>query len=230
MKNILFILYISVTISVSVHAQGVSSSLPRPIAVNEKYIFYLHGAVVTALGDNAINKPAPEWGPYQYSHILDSLQSLGYNVISERRMPDVENIVYENKIVQQVDSLIKAGVKVNQILLIGASAGSEIVIHVSARLKNKNMHYAVMGGCWPETYKDYQAIELYGHFLSVIEATDPHGTCIAIFKERKFITSIKEITLHTGLSHGFLYRPYKAWVNPVLDWFGEKNNSKTASN
>ena len=34
-----------------------------------------------------------------------------------------------------------------------------------------------MGGCWPETYKDYPNTELYGHFLSIIEATDPHGTC-----------------------------------------------------
>lgn len=67
----------------AIHAQVVSSFLPKPIASTEKYIFYLHGAVVTALGDNAINKPAPEWGPYQYSHILDSLRSLGYNVISE---------------------------------------------------------------------------------------------------------------------------------------------------
>lgn len=221
MKNIVFILCICITSIVSIHAQVVSPSLPKPIAVSEKYIFYLHGAVVTVLGDNAINKPAPEWGPYQYSHILDSMRSLGYNVISERRMPDIENIVYENKIVAQVDSLIKAGVKVDNILLIGASAGSEIVIHVSARLKNKNMHYAVMGGCWPQTYKDYLPIELYGHFLSVIETSDPHGTCMAIFKDRKYITSIQEITLHTGLSHGFLYRPYKAWVDPVLAWFNK---------
>lgn len=83
------------------------------------------------------------------------------------------------------------------------------------------MHYAVMGGCWPETYKDYQSLELYGHFISIIEATDPHGTCMAIFKERKSISSIHEITLHTGLSHGFLYRPYKAWVDPVLAWFSK---------
>jgi hypothetical protein len=222
-RNLLIVLYGCVLLPFVIHAQLVSSSLPKPIAPTERFIFYLHGAVVTVLGDNAVNKPAPEWGPYQYSHILDSLRSLGYNVISERRIPDVENSVYVNKIVLQVDSLLKAGVKNSNILLIGASAGSDIVLHVSARLKNKQMHYAVMGGCWPQAYKDYYAIEIYGYFLSVIEASDPHGTCMAIFKERKNITGIKEITLHTGLSHGFLYRPYKAWVDPVLVWF---NTSK----
>lgn len=36
-------------------AQTVSSSLPKNISTSDKYLFYLHGGVVTVLGNNAIN-------------------------------------------------------------------------------------------------------------------------------------------------------------------------------
>ena len=86
-----------------------------------------------------------------------------------------------------------------------------------------------MGGCWPETYKDYEATKLYGYFLSIIEASDPHRTCFRIFirkdpneEKSKNISSYEEITLCTGLSHGFIYKGYKEWIDPVVKWFNKK--------
>jgi hypothetical protein len=29
---------------------------------------------------------------------------------------------------------------------------------------------------------------------------------------------VREIVLDTGLRHGFLYRPLREWVEPVVDW------------
>jgi hypothetical protein len=29
---------------------------------------------------------------------------------------------------------------------------------------------------------------------------------------------VREILLDTGLRHGFLYRPLREWVEPVVDW------------
>jgi hypothetical protein len=84
------------------------------------------------------------------------------------------------------------------------------------------MKYVIMGGCWPETYKDYLSTELYGHFLSIIEATDPHGTCYRIFDKRKHVKSYQEITLHMGLSHGFIYKGHKEWIEPIMKWFENK--------
>lgn len=46
-------------------AQTVSASLPKPIDKKGRYLFYLHGGVVTVLGDNAINRGAPEWGLHE---------------------------------------------------------------------------------------------------------------------------------------------------------------------
>ena len=215
--QVLVTLYIPVIIS----AQAVSSSLPSRIEKSRQYLFYLHGGVVTVLGNNAINQSVPEWGPYEYLNILDSLHVRGFNVISENRKEEINDSVYVQKITSQIDSLFSAGVKPGKILVVGASAGWNIALHVAGKLKKKNMSYVIMGGCWPNTYKDYQETELYGHFLSIIESTDPHGTCSKIFDNRKHLTSVQEITLNTGMSHGFFYKGYKHWIDPVVDWFNK---------
>lgn len=199
--------------------QNVGAALPVKINKNDQYLFYLHGAVVTILGNNAINQGAPEWGPYEYLNILDSLSKRGFHIISENRKEGIEDRVYVHKIVAQLDTLFKAGVKPQNILLVGASAGWGIVLHVADQLKNNKMNYVVMGGCWPETYKEYEKLQLYGKFLSVIETSDPHGTCINIFEGRKHIRSFKEVKLNTGLSHGFFYKGRKVWIDPIVNWF-----------
>ncbi len=78
-----------------------------------------------------------------------------------------------------------------------------------------------MGGCWPDTYKDFSEFQLYGNFLSIIEESDPHGTCVSIFNSRNTMTSYNEIKLNTGLSHGFFYKGRKAWIDPIIKWFNE---------
>lgn len=171
-------------ISIAANAQTISPSLPKEINTSEKYLFYLHGAVVTGRGDMVVNEGAPEWGPYEYNNILDSLRKRGFNVISEVRERNVGDSVYTIKIAKQIDTLLKAGVKAEHILVLGASAGWDIGIRVSAVLKNAKLKYVLIGGCWPNTYKDFEKAELHGHFLSIIEASDPHGTCYKIFENR----------------------------------------------
>ncbi len=219
MKTVCGVFFLIFSLSIAL-GQSISSVLPLKIARSEKYMFYLHGGVVTLLGNNAINQSMPEWGPYEYLNILDSLRSRGFNIISENRKEGINDSVYVNKISEQIDSLSKAGVNPENILILGASAGSAITINLSAKLKNSEMRYVVMGGCWPDTYKDYQNIELYGHFLSIIESSDPHGTCSRIFEGRKHIKSYKELLLTMGLSHGFIYKGYKEWIDPIMKWFG----------
>ena len=201
--------------------QVASLSLPGKLSPSEKYLFYLHGGVVTVLGNNAINQSVPEWGPYEYLNILDSLRTRGFNVISENRKEGVDDSVYVNKIARQIDSLFSAKVPPQNMIIVGASAGSNIALHLSAVLKNPGMKFVIMGGCWPDTYKYYSGIELFGHFLSIIESTDPHGTCSRIFDGRKKISSSGEITLNMGLSHGFIYKGHKEWINPIVKWFSE---------
>jgi hypothetical protein len=203
----------------SATCQTIGTFLPKRINKSDKYLFYLHGGVVTILGNNAINQSMPEWGPYEYLNILDSLSKRGFNVISENRREGIDDSVYVNKIVGQIDSLHRAGVTSNKIIVVGASAGWNITLYVSSRLRDRKMKYVIMGGCWPETYKEYERINLYGKVLSIIEVTDPHGTCYRVFERRKELTSYKEIKLNTGLSHGFVCKGYKEWIDPITDWF-----------
>lgn len=199
-------------------SQTISASIGSKIDKQGKYLFYLHGAVVTELGNNAVNQSVPEWGPYEYLNILDSLAKRGFYVISEQRQKGVADSFYVIKISNQVDSLLQAGVKAKNIIVLGASAGWNITLHVSARLENGSLNYVVMGGCWPNTYKEYADIKLYGKFLSIIEKSDPHQTCEKIFDNQKEIKLFKEVTLNTGLSHGFIYKGYKEWINPIVEW------------
>lgn len=213
------ILLIIVTLS-QVAAQVVSPDVPKKISRSEKYLFYLHGGVVTVLGNNAINQSVPEWGPYEYLNILDSLKKQGFNIISENRKPDVDDSIYVKKLATQVNTLLQAGVSAKKIIVVGASAGWDIALRAASKLKNKKLHYVIMGGCWPDTYKDFTNMELKGHFLSIIEATDPHGPCIRIFEKRK-VSSFKEVNLNTGLSHRFIYKGHREWIDPIVKWFSK---------
>jgi hypothetical protein len=201
------------------HAQYMGSSLPETISRKARYVFYLHGQVVTELGDMAVNQSVPEWGPYEYFHILDSLAERHVNVISEIRKKDVDNSVYVSRIVAQIDTLLTKKVRPENILILGASAGWDIALRVSDQLKNPSLSFAAMGGCWPNTYKDYQQLDLFGHFLSLTEKSDDHGTCVKVFEKRPNTRSYREITLNTGLSHGFIYKGYPAWIDPVMAWW-----------
>ena len=204
-------------------AQHVQLDLPSKIDANGYYLFYLHGGVVTVKGDNAINDPVPQFGPYQYSRILDSLHAHGFHVISERRMPNVDDKVYAIKILQQVDTLLKSGVHERNIILVGASAGSHVVMLAANKLNNPKMKYVIMGGCWSELYKEYVNFKLAGKFLSIREQSDGNGSCANVFDNHKEVKKFEEVVLNTGLDHGFIYRPFAAWVDVVTQWF-EKNS------
>jgi hypothetical protein len=202
-------------------AQTVSSFLPKTIDKKGRYLFYLHGGVVTVLGDNAINNGAPEWGPYEYSNILDSLRVRGFYVISERRLQGVEDSSYAAKICRQTDSLLKAGVPAQRIFVVSASAGWAVSYRVSHQLKNDSLHFVKIGGCRPDDYKEVENSELHGHFLSVIEKSDPRGPCDNLFGMQKHITSYKQVELNTGLNHGFFYKGRKEWIDPIVAWAGK---------
>ncbi len=194
--------------------------MPAQIERHAHYLFYFHGGVVTVAGDNAINSAQPDWGPYQYSAILDSLRKRGFIVVGEIRKEGVPDSVYVSKLADDIDRLFDEEVQPEHILIVGASAGNNIVLHAASKLRNASLKFVITGGCWPDTHKEYTALPLYGHFLSIIESSDPHGTCSAIFKRRS-LGSFREIKLRTGLSHGFLYRGLSDWIDPMARWYRE---------
>jgi hypothetical protein len=57
--------------------------------------------------------------------------------------------------------------------------------------------------------------------LSIREASDDTTEPCPFWEDPsspKAQLRVREIVLHTGLGHGFLYRPLPEWVGPVVDW------------
>lgn len=202
-------------------ASAISRCSPKKTDDPKKYLFYLPGGIVLAQGIHAVS---PDFGPYEYLRILDTLRSNGYEVISEVGPNGTEEAIYVDKVSKQIDSLLTLGVAPEKITVVGASLGAYITIDVAIRLKNSRINYAIMGMCWPDTYKDYATKDLCGNFLSIYESTDPHGSCLGLFEDKSCKPIVQEIMLDMENSHGFIYRPYKEWVRPLVAWMDAAGN------
>jgi hypothetical protein len=197
--------------------QSILPGVPATISKSDQYLCYLHSGLVSLFGNNAINQSRPEWGPYEYYNILDSLSKRGFRVISEIRSKAVSDSAYAFIVSRQIDTLLKRGARPKNILVAGASSGWDIVMRVSAMRKESKLNYVIMGGC-RDNDLDYKTFVLHGHFLSIIEKSDPHGTCHRLFENKKHLKSHTEVLLNTGLSHGFLYKGHKEWIDPIVIW------------
>ncbi len=180
----------------------------------ERYVFYLHGKIVEDQGANAV-ETVQGFGAYEYSNILETFRKEGFVVISEVRARNTDPATYAHKVARQVDSLIKKGVRPNEITVIGASKGSVIAMLTSSTLKNKDVNFVFMAGCFGGDHD----IRFCGNILSIYEQSDGVGSCQVLKSSSSLpIPHYKEITLHTGLRHGFLYKPLKEWVIPAVKW------------
>lgn len=183
--------------------------------ISQSYIFYLHGKIVENQGPEAVDK-VNGYGEYRYYDILDSLKKNNTRVFSEVRPKDTQVKIYAQKIKKQIDSLVNSEVNPSKITVIGASKGALIAMYVSTYVKNKSVNYVFMAACYKdEMEKD---IDFYGNVLSIYEKSDMAGSCNAYKSKSHGIKHYKELEINTGLKHGFLYKPFNAWLNPSLDW------------
>jgi len=203
----------------TVNGQATRANILNDIDTLKTYLFYLHGQITLEKGKGI----SQYFGIYEYQNILDTFSSYGYKVISEPRPINADDGLYSVKVSMQIDTLLKAGVKPGKITVVGASAGAYITIDVAIRVKNKNIKYAILGMCESDTYKSYKDKELCGNFLSIYEASDPHGSCLKLFEDKYCITSLKEIKLSMNNNHAFLYKPYNEWVHPLVNWINKTN-------
>ena len=92
-------------------------------------------------------------------------------------------------------------------------------MRVSTLLKNKNLNFVTISACNEWVLNNYD-FNLYGNILSIYEASDSrNGSCEAeYFRRSEGINQFKEIKLKTGLGHGLLYKPLRAWIGPTVEW------------
>jgi hypothetical protein len=190
--------------------------VPGDIDVKGRYLFYLHGLIVENEGVRPTN---PKFGVYEYEEILETFKNRGFIVISEPRPKGTDPEQYAAKVVEQIKSLLKAGVPAQHIIVVGASRGGGIAVITSTRLKNREVRFAILAACgdW-DVYKKV-GVDLWGAILSVYDVKDDMaGTCSGFFKKSTGISEKKEVVLKLGLGHGILYRPLKEWVDLVTEW------------
>ncbi len=193
------------------------TSVPEEVDTMKTYLFYLHGGVVQDQGRNAVSD---YYGEYLYDAILDTLQNRGFIVISEVRPKDTDDDAYAQKISSEVKSLMSKGVSVNNIVIVGASAGAYLTLEVSKIINQREMRYVLIGLC-SDYAVDYYAkdqAQIIGRFLSIYEKSDSKKSCKSIFANRSKDIEFTEIVLNMGIDHAFLYKPFKEWVDPICNW------------
>jgi hypothetical protein len=184
-----------------------------------KYIFYLHGRTVEDMGREAVS---PEFGPYAYDDILNTLADRGFVVISEVRPKDTDAPQYAKKIVYQIVDLLNKDVPPANITVVGASKGGVITHLISGLVANKNINYVLLAACGKDYLPQGVKPDLVGNVLSVYDYKDNKGagTCKDFFAASKNLNKHKEIELQLGVGHGMVFQPMDEWVEPTVAWAG----------
>ena len=206
-------------------AIAIFSAGSLPVTADEpapRHLIYLHGRIVQ---DQQSARPQhPRFGYYEMEAILGAFRKRGLAVTGEIRPKSASVAESADRVVEQVRHLLDSGAPASHVTVVGASMGAAIALEAAARLQQPGLRFAVLGACLSGSVRDILAREARGpsgHVLSVREASDELTEPCPSWKTepgRLPALEAREIVLHTGLGHGFLYRPLPEWVNPVAEW------------
>jgi pimeloyl-ACP methyl ester carboxylesterase len=204
---------IAIFLAGSAPGLGADAALPR-------HLIYLHGRIVQE--QQSARPRHPEFGYYELAKILEAFRARGFVVSGEMRPKAASVSESADRVVAQVRRLLESGVPADHVTVVGASMGAAIALLASARLQNPDVRFCVLGACLSESVRGLRAEEgkgPSGRLLSIREASDAPRECEP-WKNHLGSGSLvaREIVLHTGLGHGFLYRPLPEWVKPVVEW------------
>lgn len=183
--------------------------------VTQKHVFYLHGRIIELQGINAVS---PDFGPYRYTEIIDSLSSAHTTVYHTVRSAGVDFSSFCERISKSIDSLLEQGVLPEQITVIGASKGAVMAMQIS-HLNPAPIQYVLLGAN-NANLESEQDWTLHGHILGIYESSDQLAgrNYDHWIKQSADALTFEQLEISTGLGHGFLYRPYDAWLKPARKW------------
>lgn len=189
--------------------------VPSNPDITKRYLFYLHGLIVELAG---IRPRSEEHGYYEYEGILEALAEEGFIVISEAREKDTEVKAYAEKIASQVKTLLANNVPPGNISVVGASKGGIISAYVSTMLRAKEINFVFLAGLFEKCLTD-ENLKLSGNVLSIHDRADTQSITPALYFQRSDeLGKTKEIVLDLGIGHGLIYRPYREWLDPLVEW------------
>lgn len=207
-------------LAIALYGQKSSKYVSENISKSHYYLFYLHGAIIQEMGINAVSE---DFGKYEYLEILETLSRNGFKVISEARPKGTDVVKYAEKVSAQIDTLLRGGVKSQNIVVVGASQGAYIAIETSHILKQSKVKYAILALCNDYNVNFYSKYknELCGNFLSIYEDSDQKKSCAQLLNFPECKTGYQEIKLTMGNGHGFIFKPYKEWIDPLVKWINK---------
>ena len=187
-------------------------------STQKKYVFFLHNKF---LEGHSLNESHPKYGAAAYKVILEKLQSTNSVILSEKRKLDTDPKMYAKKVILKIDSLHNAGVPYDHISIVGTSQGGYIAQYISYYAKNTDLKFVFIGSSFKnDSMNEDRNFRLYGKILSINEKTDVGAELLS--RQLRFknsdLNSFKEITLNTGLEHGFLFRALDEWIIPAKAW------------
>ncbi len=199
-----------------------SSKHTQNLETEKDYIFFIHNKFLEENSDGTFSDKYNV--TVDYNGILQSFKKDGFIVLSEKRIKNTDTKKYAEKIVSQIDSLIKTGVKPNLITIVGTSKGGYIAQYVSTFAKNPNLNFVFIGSFQESDIENYPEINFCGNILTIYEKSDFFGVTAIKRKEtsKLKINQFKEIELNTGLKHGFLYIASDEWIKPCKMWAKRK--------
>jgi hypothetical protein len=194
---------------------AVFSEPPEQVDPAGRYLFYLHGQIVE---DKGPRPEHPQLGIYEYEAIRDTLAAHGLIVISEARPAGTDVWTYAEKVKEQVETLLAAGVAPEHITVAGHSKGGAIAILVSSLLKNDRINFVFLACCGDWMIANPH-VDLHGRILSIYDIGDEFAfPCQRAFEHAGHPLDAREIEIDTGWGHGAFYRPMAAWLKPMLAW------------
>jgi pimeloyl-ACP methyl ester carboxylesterase len=187
-----------------------------------RHLIYLHGRIVQEQ-QNARPRH-PEFGYYELEQILATFRERGFVVSGEIRPKGASLRASADRVVEQIQRLVASGVPASRITVVGGSMGAAIALRASLLLQNPAVRYCVLGACMsqsvPQLLAEYGA-KPAGRILAIREKSDETSEPCPAWKDTQAPGAtlvVREIVISTGLRHGFLYRPLREWVEPVVDW------------
>lgn len=194
----------------------------KKLETEKDYIFFIHNKFLEENPDRTFSDKYNV--TVDYEGILQSFTKDGFIVLSEKRAENTDTKKYAEKIVSQIDSLIKTGVIPNHITIVGTSKGGYIAQYVSTFAKNPNLNFVFIGSFQESDIENYPEINFCGNILTIYEKSDFFGVTAIKRKEtsKLKINQFKEIELNTGLKHGFLYIASDEWIKPCKMWAKRK--------
>lgn len=211
-------------VALAVAAMLVGSACAWASDASPRYIIYVHGRIVQE--EQSARPRHAEFGYYELEEILDAFRERGFVVSSAIRPRSATVESAADSVAAQVRRLLAAGVRADRITIVGGSMGGGIALLASARLQNPDLRFCVLGVCLADNVRALAAngdAGPSGRVLAIRESSDDlTEPCAAWTSDaaRASTPSLdaREIVLHTGLRHGFLYRPLSEWLEPVVAW------------